>query len=116
MVIQMLLISTLIVTMAYALRQKSRAPLVSLAAILFGVLGIFFVLMPEATTEIAHVLGVGRGADLLLYCFIMIGMLTVLNLHLRLLHSQEMLTGVAREFAIFRAQLSESDLKDRMPD
>lgn len=112
MVIQILLVGALLVTMAYALRQKSRAPLVSMAAIIFGLLGIACVLMPDMTTEVAHMLGVGRGADLLLYCFIMIGMLTVLNLHLRLLHSQEMLTGVAREFAIFRTQMSEGDHKD----
>lgn len=107
MVIQFLLIAALLVTMGYALRQRSRAPLVSLAVLVFGLLGIVFVLLPDMTTQLAHMMGVGRGADLLLYCFIVIGMLTVLNLHLRLLHSQEMLTDVARDLALFKARFSD---------
>lgn len=113
MVMQFVLIAALCMTMAYALRQQSRAPLVSVAVIVFGLLGVACVLMPEVTTKLAQLLGVGRGADLLLYCFVMIGMLTVLNLHLRLLHSQEMLTDMAREFAIFRARLSEHAADDQ---
>lgn len=38
-----------------------------IAMILFGGFAIFSVLYPQATSDIAHWLGVGRGADLLFY-------------------------------------------------
>ncbi len=103
MVIRILLILALIVTIAYAVRNRKHTPLVSMATLVFGLVGIFCVAMPDITTAMAHLLGVGRGADLLLYCFIISSVLMILNLHLRLLRLQGTLTDVVREFALSKS-------------
>ena len=108
MVIRILLILALLVTIAYAVRNRKHTPLVSMAALLFGLVGIFCVAMPDITTTVAHLLGVGRGADLLLYCFIISSVLMILNLHLRLLRLQGTLTNMVREFALSKASLADA--------
>lgn len=40
--------------------------------VIFIVTGILFVIFPEFTTKIANLLGIGRGADLILYLFILL--------------------------------------------
>ena len=50
-----------------------RIALVSLA-------GIYFVLLPEQTSKLAHAVGVGRGADLVLYCWLVITLIISVNL------------------------------------
>ncbi len=108
MVIKVLLICALVVTIVYAVRHRRHTPLVSMAALVFGLLGIFCVAMPDITTTVANWFGVGRGTDLLLYCFIITSVLVVLNLHLRVLRLQEMLTDMAREFALSKAEETEA--------
>lgn len=103
MVIRILLIAALALTVLYAVRNRKASPLVSMAALLFGLIGIFCVIMPDVTTFVANLLGVGRGTDLLLYCFIISSVLMIFNLHLRLLRLQDMLTAMARDLALSRA-------------
>ena len=110
MVIRIVLIAALLVTVLYAVRNRRHSPLASMGALLFGMVGVFCVIMPEATTMVANLLGVGRGTDLLLYCFIISSVLMVLNLHLRVLRLQEMVTGMAREQALRSAPPPESQV------
>jgi hypothetical protein len=103
MVIRIVLVAALLVTVLYAVRNRRHSPLASMGALLFGMVGVFCVIMPQATTAAANLLGVGRGTDLLLYCFIISSVLVVLNLHLRVLKLQEMVTDMARRQALLRA-------------
>lgn len=61
--------------------------------------GIVFVLYPDLTTTIANMMGIGRGADLLLYFFIIFGMFFGLSssAHSRRLDRQmtELVRGIA---------------------
>lgn len=107
MVIRILLIFALQVTILYALRNRRQSPLVSMGALLFGLVGIFCVVMPDVTTMVAHLLGVGRGTDLLLYCFIISSVLMLFSLHLRVLRLQDMLTAMVRELALAKAHKPE---------
>lgn len=114
MVIRILLIFALLLTILYALRNRKQSPLVSMGALLFGLVGIFCVIMPDITTMVAHVLGVGRGADLLLYCFIIISVLMLFSLHLRVLRLQDMLTILVRELALAKVSKPEIHEPDTM--
>lgn len=62
--------------------------------------GIVAVLAPGASTEVANALGVGRGADLVMYCWIVITLLVVVNLQFKILQIQRSLTVMTRELAI----------------
>jgi hypothetical protein len=47
-----------------------------------GVVGLYFMRLPDHANDLAHFVGVGRGADLVLYCSIVISLIAALNLHI----------------------------------
>lgn len=63
-------------------------------------IGILFVLNPDLTTSIARRVGVGRGADLLLYLLCLGSTLMFLQLHRKNRELEEKLTEVARSVAL----------------
>ncbi|MGC9669949.1 DUF2304 domain-containing protein [Planosporangium sp. 12N6] len=75
-----------------------------LAFIVFLMLNAIAVVNPEATTWVAHLVGVGRGADLLLYGLIVAFVFAVLNFYLRLRESEQRVTELARAVAIRDAE------------
>ena len=65
--------------------------------------GIIFTAAPELANYAAWPVGISRGADLILYCFVLISLAAILNVHLRLRLQHEMLTEVVRQLAILSA-------------
>lgn len=100
MIIQVLLVAGLMVALVYALAQRQRSRWVAGAIGLASVAGIVLVLHPEQANQLARAVGVGRGADLILYCWIVISLVASLNLHLRIQRLQGDLTVLARELAL----------------
>jgi hypothetical protein len=84
---------------ALASRLVSRLALLSLVGT-----GVVFVINPDLTTRIAHSVGVGRGADLLLYLFCLASVTAFLKLYKRHRAMEEKLTEVARQVALQSAQ------------
>jgi hypothetical protein len=80
-----------------------------LAFIAFLLLNAVAVVFPEATTWVAHLFGVGRGADLLLYALIVTFVFAVINFYLRLRESEQRVTELARAVAIRDAELLNRD-------
>lgn len=74
-----------------------------LALIILGLAMIVTVLLPDVTTAIAHFLGVGRGADLLLYVTVLAFVLYVMNAYVRGQRDHEVVTRLARRVAIIQA-------------
>ena len=66
--------------------------------------GIYFVWEPEHSTQLAELVGIGRGVDLILYIWVCISMIVLLNLHLKLRTQTELITTLARKIAIVDAQ------------
>jgi hypothetical protein len=66
--------------------------------------GIYFVWMPEHSTQLAELVGIGRGVDLILYIWVCISLIVLLNLHLKLRTQTELITTLARKLAIADAQ------------
>jgi hypothetical protein len=79
-----------------------------LLAIFSFVTAAGFVLFPDSTTAIAHVLGVGRGTDLLLYLALFGGVNAFLLLYLRTRRLEEKLTEHIRAAAILNAHAPDS--------
>ncbi|GII22472.1 DUF2304 domain-containing protein [Planosporangium mesophilum] len=80
-----------------------------LAFIAFLLLNAVAVVYPEATTWVAHLFGVGRGADLLLYALIVTFVFAVINFYLRLRESEQRVTELARAVAIRDAEVLNRD-------
>ena len=105
--IQIILLTVVIMILLYIVKnganQKGRAYKRILLFILltFSMLAIFW---PEGTNNVAHVFGVGRGADLLLYCLAVAYFLTTLNVYIKLQEYRNNLHSLARRQAISEAQ------------
>jgi hypothetical protein len=63
------------------------------------------VLRPDDVTKVAHVVGVGRGTDLLLYMLIVTFVFMMINFYLRLKDTERRLTDLARSIAVQHAEL-----------
>ena len=75
-----------------------------LIVLLITAVGILFVVDPELSTQMAHLLGVGRGVDLLIYIgFFGVGFLLLL-LFSKVRDLQERLTELARAVALANAR------------
>lgn len=72
---------------------------------LFLALNVYAVLFPEHTTVLAHALGIGRGADLLLYLLVVAFVFGMLNTYLRFRGTTQQITELARTLAIREAEL-----------
>lgn len=70
----------------------------------FGVLNVYAVLRPDDVTWVANRLGVGRGADLVLYLLVIAFILGMLNFYLRFKTMDRRLTELARTVAIREAE------------
>ncbi len=78
-----------------------------LGRIFFGVqfiVGGIFVLIPDLSSRLAAMLGVGRGTDLLLYMLIMLFYITALAFTARIRRMERNQTLMVRSFAIENAK------------
>ena len=111
MIMQVLLISSLLLCLLYALMQRQQSRLLSKAISIVTLTGIYLVLFPEQTNALAHFMGVGRGADLILYCWLVISLIVSMYLQLQSLQLQRLITELARELALQSARRSVDDSK-----
>lgn len=102
--IKLPLIGVLLVCALYGWRQRSLSPLVGFLTPLTCAVGISLILRPDWSSEVARLLGVGRGADLILYVWTAVSILVLANVHFRLRAQQAMITVLAREIAILEAR------------
>jgi hypothetical protein len=100
MIIQVVLVAGLLLCIGYAVMQRGKAPFVSLSIALVSICGIVFVLAPGLTDMVAKLAGVGRGADLVIYCWIVITFIILINLQFKILSLQGLVTELAREIAL----------------
>lgn len=76
--------------------------------------GLFAVLFPNYTNAIANLLGIGRGADLLLYGFVIFVLFYVVHQYRRQLWQQKVTTDLARALTLAQAEID--DLKNSRKD
>jgi hypothetical protein len=76
-----------------------------------SLIGIYLVLDPDRSNQLAHLVGVGRGADLIVYCWLVISLMVSVNLQFKILTLQGDITALARELAL-RAPLERAGISD----
>lgn len=72
---------------------------------LFIALNIYAVLVPQHVTWVANQIGIGRGADLVLYLLVVVFVFGMLNTYLRFRGTSQQITELSRAIALRDAEL-----------
>jgi hypothetical protein len=113
MIAQLLLTALLSAILLYAWLEYKRSPFVGSISVLAAFTGLYFVWFPSHATRIAETVGIGRGVDLILYTWVGITFIVLLNLHLKVRAQMELITELARELTIVRATSISSEMPPR---
>ena len=70
---------------------------------LFAAVAVYFIIFPSAATNVARIVGVGRGADLLLYALVVAFFSFVATSFKRVASMERRITELSRQLAISRA-------------
>lgn len=101
--IQAVLVSGVLIAVLFYLR-RFRTQLFDRAFVVFaGILGSVFILKPEWTTLLAEKLGVGRGADLVMYLSIVALLIFCLSFWAKSRELDARLTALIRDQALSEA-------------
>lgn len=79
----------------------------------FLVASLVTILFPDQLTWLANRIGIGRGADLLLYGLALTLLFVILNNHLKEREQQRIINQLARRIAIIEASQHDSDTSDQ---
>jgi hypothetical protein len=104
MIAQVILSVLLAGIFLYAWTEYRRSPAVAVLAVLAATAGLYFVWFPSRSTQLAELVGIGRGVDLILYIWVCISLIVLLNLHLKLRTQIELITMLARAAALTDAR------------
>jgi small membrane protein len=100
MMIQPLISLVLLGILFFTLIQSRSGRILRTTMILSVLLGIIFTWMPVLSNKIANYLGVGRGADLIFYIWILISMLALVALYFSFSRQNKQITDLARALAL----------------
>ena len=103
-VIQIILTIGIVVLAIYMYLRLRSSLFDMILIVLFFAAGIFFVLLPDTTTKIAHWVGVSRGADLLLYSSTLFLFFLILKLYSRLRKMEQKFTELVRNKSLEEAE------------
>ncbi|MEZ4826708.1 MAG: DUF2304 domain-containing protein [Bacteroidia bacterium] len=98
--IQFILVPVLVFLLALFYRRLRRQPVMRVLVMVVLIAGLIFSIFPDSSTVIANFLGIGRGADLIMYVG-MLGLSAVsVLLYLRTLKLEQMITKIIRDKAL----------------
>ncbi len=100
MIFQVLFAAATVAIMFYFLVLTRRSAFQRLFVLAFFGVGTLLILVPDATTNIAHFLGVGRGADLVFYVSLLFLFVACFHFYLRFKRTEEQITLLTRELAL----------------
>ncbi len=111
-IIQVLLIGGILTVLAWFLinprSQQVHAWIKILAAILTA-FGVVVIISPNTSDRVANAIGVGRGADLLLYSLAISFLYVMFSLYIRGKEEQTKFETLARSVALLEARLRQLD-------
>jgi len=104
MIIRILLLAGLasIGWLVFLRRNKMPFHIVTVFALLGA--GVVAIVFPEMTSEVAQLVGVGRGADLITYISLVAVLFVLVHYYGKFVELQRNVTQLARELAILRAE------------
>lgn len=108
MIIKLLLILAVLALLAYSVRSRPGVRLQAgkrVGLVLFAAVNVVAVLRPDDVTELARLIGVGRGTDLVLYLLVIAFFLGTLSTYMRFKVVDRRYTELARVMAIREAEI-----------
>ena len=105
MIIRILLLLGLGAVGFFIFLRRNRLPIHIMTVFLLVIAGAVAVIFPEITQDAADIVGVGRGADLVMYIAIVAVMFVLLHYYTKFVELQRQVTELTRELAILRAEV-----------
>jgi small membrane protein len=108
MLIQFVLVLAVLIILVVFIRSSNAVHVQAskrIALVLFAVVNVYAVMRPDDLTAIAHVLGVGRGTDLVLYALVVAFMAGMFSMYQRFRLVDRRYTELARTVAIREAEV-----------
>jgi hypothetical protein len=78
----------------------SRSRILGTLTFIVSFFGVYLVIFPQYSTRIANILGVGRGADLLLYFLFVISILGLFFVYIKIDQNNQLITKLSRSIAL----------------
>ena len=115
LIIQVLLVLGILAIIAWLFAKRGAKPLAvrRLLVLAFAVFAVLTVMFPRVLTSIAHVVGVGRGADLLLYATVVVLLGSLALAEARTKNAEKRTTVLARRLALDEAE-QPGDYRERL--
>lgn len=116
MIFQIALVLILSILIVSFLRSRTTSRTKAYKKILlvaFVLVAIVVVIFPDITTQLAHSVGVGRGADLLLYGLTVVVVFMLLNNYIKDREEQRRFVSLSRKVAILEAVLKDNKTKSK---
>jgi hypothetical protein len=102
---QLLLLAFVLAALAKVLhsyRQRRMAPLDFLFWGLVWIGTACIIIFPDATSFLAHLLGIGRGADLIMYLSLLVSFYLIFRLYVAVARLEQAITALVRAIALER--------------
>lgn len=109
------LLGLLVVVTGVAIGRARVVPRIGVAWIVLWLAAAGTIAFPGVLVRLAHLLGIGRGADLVLYVFILAGFVAFFVTYLRFRRVEEQLTAIVRHLAIRDAEERDEAGEDPSP-
>jgi hypothetical protein len=97
-----IIIAVLVVLAIYA-GTKRLTGLQMIGVVALAIAGILLAIFPALSSQVAALLHVGRGTDLIFYFAVLAGLFVATNFYFRIRRHEEALTALARQSAIDHA-------------
>jgi small membrane protein len=104
MLIRILLLAGLSAIGFFIFLRRNRLPLHIMTVFLLLGAGAVAVVVPNVTDDVAHFVGVGRGADLVTYIAIVAVMFVLLHYYSKFVELQAKMTELTRQIAIMKTE------------
>jgi small membrane protein len=91
-----------LIKVIYSYKQRGMYTLDFLLWTLVWVGTAFIIIFPDTTSFVAHLLGIGRGADLIIYTSLLIIFYLLFRIHLTLARLEQEITEIVRTIALAR--------------
>jgi hypothetical protein len=105
MTIQIFLTALLLAVGAMTALQRTTSRLLRVTVLAVIAFGIYLVWWPEEANRLAWLVGVGRGADLILYLWVIITLALIVFLYLKIIALSRRLTLLTRSIALAQPRL-----------
>jgi len=103
--IQIVLTLGLTIFFLYGMSHKEMIGILRIALSIVPLIGVVLVWNPDMANVIATSVGIGRGADLMLYFWVVISLIVGVNLHIRLHVLQRKIVLITRSLAILETDI-----------